>query len=91
MTNEEVIGLLTQIKGVGRWTVEMILIFTLAREDVFPIDDLGIRNAMIQLYSIKTTDKKKLDKKLIKISDEWSPYRTYASCYLWRWRDGGGL
>lgn len=91
MENEEVIELLTQIKGIGKWTVEMILMFTLGREDVFPIDDLGIRNAMIGLYNIKETDKKKLNKKLLKISGKWSPYRTYASMYLWQWKDGGEI
>ena len=91
MDNEEVIDLLTQIKGVGRWTVEMILMYSLAREDVFPIDDLGIRNAMIKLYGIKETDKKKLYKKLNKISSGWAPYRTYGCMYLWDWLDAGGL
>lgn len=91
MPDEEVIKLLTEIKGVGRWTAEMILIFTLAREDVFPLDDLGIRNSMIDLYKIRETDKKKLNEKLIRIADKWRPYRTYASRYLWLWRDGGGL
>ncbi len=88
MENEEVMELLTRIKGVGRWTTEMILMFTLAREDVFPLDDLGIRNAIIQLYNIKETDKKKLNEKLLKISQRWSPYRTYACRYLWQWKDG---
>lgn len=91
MPDEDVINLLTQIKGVGRWTTEMILIFTLARENVFPLDDLGIRNSMIDLYQIEESDKKKLNDKLIKIADKWSPYRTYASRYLWLWRDAGGL
>lgn len=89
MTNEEVIALLTQIKGVGKWTVEMILMFTLGREDVFAIDDLGIRNAMISIYNIKAKDKKKINEKLLKISSRWSPYRTYACRYLWTWKDGG--
>lgn len=91
MENDAVIDLLSAIKGVGRWTVEMILIFTLARPDVFPVDDLGIRNAMIRLYNIKVADKKKLRQRLIRISEKWSPYRTYASCYLWQWKDGGGI
>lgn len=91
MTDEEVIDLLTQIKGVGRWTVEMILIFAMGREDVFPVDDLVIRNAVIQLYNIKESDKKKLREKLVNISEQWAPYRTYAARYLWMWKDGGGL
>lgn len=87
MGNEEVIALLTQIKGVGRWTVEMLLMFTLGREDVFPIDDLGIVNAMVKLYKLPTGDKKLLKEKLLKLSAKWSPYRTYACLHLWGWKD----
>lgn len=87
MSNEEVIEFLTQIKGVGRWTVEMLLMFALGREDVFAIDDLGIRTAMINIYELRTKDKKKLDAQLLKISAQWSPYRTYACLHLWNWKD----
>ncbi len=89
MESEAVIELLTQIKGVGRWTVEMILMFTLGREDVFAIDDLGIRNAMIGLYGVRSTDKKKINQRLLQISKKWSPYRTYACRYLWMSKDLG--
>lgn len=87
MSNEEVIGYLTQIKGVGRWTTEMLLMFALCREDVFAIDDLGIQNAMIGLYKLDNRDKKKLKEDLLHISNKWSPYRTYACMYMWRWKD----
>ena len=87
MTNDQVIDLLTQIKGVGKWTVEMILMFTLGREDVFALDDLGLKQGVIKLYNLKETDKKILLKKIEKISLKWSPYRTYASRYLWNWKD----
>lgn len=87
MGNEEVIALLTQIKGVGKWTAEMILMFTLGREDVFSPDDLGLRQGVIRLYRIKETDKKLLKNKIEAISLKWSPYRTYASLYLWGWKD----
>ena len=87
MENEAIIELLTQIKGVGKWTVEMILMFTLGREDVFALDDLGLKQSVIRLYNIKETDKKLLLKKIEKISSKWSPYRTYASRYLWNWKD----
>lgn len=87
MNNEEVIELLTQIKGVGKWTVEMILMFTLGREDVFALDDLGLKQGVIKLYHLKETDKKLLQKKIETISLKWSPYRTYASRYLWDWKD----
>ena len=87
LENEEVIELLTQIKGVGKWTVEMILMFTLGREDVFAMDDLGLKQGVIKLYNLKETDKKILHKKIEKISVKWSPYRTYACRYLWDWKD----
>lgn len=87
MENEEVIAYLTQIKGVGRWTVEMLLMFALGREDVFAIDDWGVQNAMINLYKLDRTDKKKFREDLLRISGKWSPYRTYACLHLWRWKD----
>jgi DNA-3-methyladenine glycosylase II len=87
MENEEVIAYLTQIKGVGRWTVEMLLMFALGREDVFAIDDLGVQNAMIKLYKLDREDKKKFREDLLRISKRWSPYRTYACKHLWSWKD----
>jgi DNA-3-methyladenine glycosylase II len=87
MSNEEVIIYLTQIKGVGRWTVEMLLMFALGREDVFAVDDLGIQNAMIAVYKIDTVDKKAIKEKMLKLSAKWTPYRTYACLHLWRWKD----
>jgi DNA-3-methyladenine glycosylase II len=87
MSNEEVIDLLTQIKGVGRWTVEMILMFTLGREDVFAIDDFGIQQSIIKLYKLDGADKKLMKEKMLLISSKWSPYRTYACRYLWGWKD----
>jgi len=89
--DEEIIEKLITIKGVGKWTVQMILMFTLDRPDVFPIDDLGIQQAMIRLYKLEdkyTKDrqgKKDLRKKLLQISEPWSPFRTLACRYLWRW------
>ena len=88
MNNEEVINYLIPIKGVGRWTVEMLLMFALGREDVFAIDDLGIQNAMINLYKLNTKDKKKLRQQLLDLSEKWSPYMTYACMHLWRYKDG---
>ena len=87
MDNEEVIAHLTQIKGVGRWTVEMLLMFGMGREDVFAIDDWGIQNAMINIYKLDRADKKAFRERLLGISQKWSPYRTYACLYLWRWKD----
>ena len=87
MSNEEVIELLTQIKGVGKWTVEMILMFTLGREDVFAVDDLGIQQSITKLYKLDDADKKLMKEKMLQISAKWSPYRTYACRYLWGWKD----
>jgi DNA-3-methyladenine glycosylase II len=87
MSNEEVIDLLTQIKGVGKWTVEMILMFTLGREDVFAVDDLGIQQSITKLYKLDSSDKKLMKEKMLQISSKWSPYRTYACRYLWGWKD----
>jgi DNA-3-methyladenine glycosylase II len=87
LSNEEVIEYLTQIKGVGRWTTEMLLMFALCREDVFALDDLGLKNAIVGLYELKHRKKKTLQASLLKISEQWAPYRTYACMYLWRWKD----
>jgi DNA-3-methyladenine glycosylase II len=87
MENEEIIELLTSIKGVGKWTVEMLLMFSLGREDVFAVDDLGIQQAMCKVYKISTADKKKMKVRMLKISANWSPYRTYACLHLWGWKD----
>jgi DNA-3-methyladenine glycosylase II len=87
MSNEEVITYLTEIKGVGRWTCEMLLMFTLGREDVFAVDDLGIQQAMIGIYKLDPTDKKQLKEDMLRLSKKWSPYRTYACMHLWRWKD----
>lgn len=77
-SDEEVIAELTQIKGVGRWTAEMILIFTLKRPDVFSIGDLGLRNAITKLYGITN------HKEMLALSEKWKPYRSTACWYLWR-------
>lgn len=89
MSNEEIIETLTEIKGVGRWTVEMLLMFTLGREDVFAVDDLGIQQGMCKIYKIDATDKKAMKEKMLKISAKWSPYRTYACVYIWDYKDTG--
>ena len=86
MDDETLIDLLIQIKGVGRWTVEMILMFALGREDVFAVDDLGIQQKMCALFDIDKTDKKQMKLKMQEISAPWSPYRTYACRYLWGWK-----
>ena len=87
MENEEIIELLTQIKGVGRWTVEMLLMFTLGREDLFSVDDYGIQMAMKKIYKLDDSNKKAFREKMLKISAKWSPYRTYACLHLWHHKD----
>ena len=78
MTDEEVIKELTKIKGVGKWTAEMILIFTLKREDVFSLGDAGLRRAIKNLYKLEK------DADILKLSEKWKPFRSHASWYLWR-------
>lgn len=87
MSNEEVIEYLVPIKGVGRWTVEMLLIFTLGREDVFAPDDFGVQNMMNDIYKLDKTDKKKFREDMLRISSGWSPYRSFACLHLWDWKD----
>ena len=87
LNNEELISYLSKIKGVGQWTVEMILMFTLGREDVFALDDLGIQQSMQKLYQLEGLDRKALKIKMLQLSQKWKPYRTYACRYLWGWKD----
>jgi len=82
-SNQEIMEYLTQIKGVGKWTVQMILMFPMDRQNVFPIDDLGIQNGMKKLYQLDV-EKKKLKIKLNEIADNWHPYKTLASKYIWK-------
>ena len=82
MSDEEIIADLTQIKGVGVWTVEMILMSTFQRPDVMPTGDLGIQNVMIDLYDIKEKGRH-LKNRMLEISDPWRPFRTYACLYMW--------
>ncbi len=87
MSNDEITELLTQIKGVGKWTVEMLLMFTLGREDIFSIDDYGIQTAVKKIYALDDSNKKAFREKMLKISAKWKPYRTFACMHLWRWKD----
>jgi len=91
MEPDAIIDLLTQIKGVGKWTVQMLMLFSLGQEDVFAVDDLGIQQAMTRLYQIKYETKKELHSKMISISNKWTPYRSYACLHLWQWKDQGAI
>ncbi|KKU64529.1 MAG: hypothetical protein UX87_C0007G0037 [Candidatus Amesbacteria bacterium GW2011_GWA1_47_16] len=84
MDDEEVITHLVQVKGIGRWSAEMILMFSLHRPDILPLDDLGIRNAFIRLYKIGITKGDKIITRMQKIADAWRPHRTIACWYLWK-------
>jgi DNA-3-methyladenine glycosylase II len=85
-SDEELIQHFTQIKGVGKWTVQMILMSALGRTDIFPLDDLGIQQAVAKAYGISHTGKE-LKASMLEISQPWRPYRSYASRLLWRWLD----
>lgn len=79
MTDEQIKDQLVKIKGIGNWTAEMFLIFSMKRPDVFSLGDLGLRTAIEKLYGIKRDNLKKIEK----LSKTWSPYRTLASRLLW--------
>lgn len=78
--DEKIIENLIKLKGIGRWTAEMFLMFSYGREDVFSLGDLGLRNAVSKLYSVDRDDLKKIEE----ISQAWKPYRSLASRYLWK-------
>ena len=80
LDDEAVIEELTKVKGIGRWTAEMFLMFRLHRPDVFPIDDLGIVNAIVRAYRLR---KRPAPARLHKIAEPWRPYRSVACWYLW--------
>jgi DNA-3-methyladenine glycosylase II len=81
MSDEEVIEALTMVKGVGRWTAEMFLIFVLNRPDVWPVDDLGLQEAMKRAFKLPHRPR---PKELIPMGDHWRPHRSLATWYLWR-------
>jgi DNA-3-methyladenine glycosylase II len=81
MTDDEIISELIKVKGIGRWTAEMFLIFCLGREDVMPIGDLGIRKAMQILYNLPQLP---TPSSMLAISLPWKPYRSIATWYLWK-------
>lgn len=80
ISNDEIIMQLIKIKGIGRWTAEMFLIFSLGRQDIFSMGDGGLYNAIRKLYSLENPTKAQIQE----ITQKWSPYRSYASLYLWK-------
>jgi DNA-3-methyladenine glycosylase II len=81
MEDEAIIAELTQVKGIGRWTAEMFLMFNLGRPDVLPSGDLGVQNAVMKAYGLA---KRPTPKELIALGEKWRPHRTAASWYMWR-------
>ena len=80
-SDEEVIAALTAVKGMGRWTAEMFLMFRLNRPDVFPIDDLGIVKGVQKLFGMKRRPKPST---MTRLAEPWRPYRSIAAWYIWR-------
>lgn len=88
MDNDAIVAALVPVRGIGRWTVEMMLMFRLGRADVLPVDDLGVRKGAQRAHKLETMP---TPKELAQIGERWRPYRTYASLYLWRIADFGGV
>jgi DNA-3-methyladenine glycosylase II len=84
LPDEEIIGRLTEVRGVGRWTVEMLLIFQLGRPDVLPADDFGVRNGFRLAYRKRSLPK---PRDILKFGQRWRPHATTAAWYLWRAAD----
>ena len=80
LEDDDIVERITQVRGIGRWTVEMLLIFHLGRPDVWPVDDFGIRKGFMRAYGLQEMPKPKV---LREQGDNWRPYRTIASWYLW--------
>jgi DNA-3-methyladenine glycosylase II len=87
MHHDEIVAALVPIRGIGRWTVEMMLMFRLGRPDILPVDDLGIRKGAQRMDKLEEMP---TPKQLLARGEKWEPYRTYASLYLWRIADGDG-
>jgi DNA-3-methyladenine glycosylase II len=85
LSDDEIIARLTEVRGVGRWTVEMLLIFQLGREDVLPVDDFGVRSGFRAAYRKRALP---TPKELLAFGEIWRPHRTTAAWFLWRVADG---
>ena len=86
--DEEIISMLTTIKGVGQWTVEMVLMFVLQRPDLLPLDDLVVKRNIIELFGIdKSLRGKKMNAEILRVTEPWRPYRSYASRFMWALKD----
>jgi DNA-3-methyladenine glycosylase II len=83
LDDEEIIQRLTVVKGIGRWTAEMVLIFTFGRADVLPVDDLGFLEGVRAAYNLTERPKRA---EMLERGELWRPYRTFATWYMWAWR-----
>jgi DNA-3-methyladenine glycosylase II len=81
LTDDEIVERLISIKGVGRWTVEMLLMFTFGRMDVLPVDDMGVQEGFKRLFNLEKRPKKK---EMEALAETWRPYRSIGSWYMWR-------
>jgi len=81
MSDDEIIARLTEVRGIGRWTVEMLLLFDLGRPDVWPVDDYGVRKGFAKIFRRR---KLPTPKQLMRIGEKWRPYRSVAAWYFWR-------
>jgi DNA-3-methyladenine glycosylase II len=81
MTDEEIVNQLIQVKGIGRWTAEMFLIFCLGRQDILPVGDLGVRKAIQKVYGLQELP---TPSTMLVIAHPWKPYRSIATWYLWK-------
>jgi 3-methyladenine DNA glycosylase/8-oxoguanine DNA glycosylase len=87
MADEEIIERLTKVRGIGRWTVEMLLLFDLGRPDVWPVDDYGVRKGFAKTFGRRKLPK---PKQLMKLGEKWRPHRSAAAWYFWRALDNDG-
>jgi len=84
LDDDAIVERLVEVRGVGRWTVEMLLIFQLGRPDILPVDDFGVRNGFRMAYRRRTMP---TPKEVLRYGERWKPYRTTAAWYLWRAAD----
>ena len=87
LNDDSLVAYLTQIKGIGKWTVEMLMMFTLGRENVFSLGDYGLQMGAKQLYQLDDSNKKLFLQQIEQLSKQWEPYKTFAARLIWRYKD----
>jgi DNA-3-methyladenine glycosylase II len=86
MSDEDLISFLTRVKGVGRWTAEMLLIFGMGRRDVFPMDDITVQQGFAEIFGMQDLHPKELKRQMALRSENWKPYRSCAARLIWAWK-----